>query len=392
MPLLTHKTFKYRLYPNKTQAAKFDEWLWLNRELYNAALEERIEAWKRQRKSIGLFDQQKAIPEIRAARPEFYGIPVIVMRATLQRLDRAFQAFFRRLKMGGTPGFPRFQGRGRFNSFTYQQVGHQPSFENSRVVLSMVGDVKIRLHRPLEGTVKTITVSREGTHWYICFNCVLEVAEPEPTPATAIGIDLGLEKFATFSTGEQVPNPRFLRRSEARLKAEQQKLSRCKNGSNRRKKQRGVVTAIHRKIRHQRDDFLHKLSRRLVDEYGTVVLEDLTPANMSKRPKVKPTEDGTGYEHNGAAAKSGLNKSINDAGWAMFKQMCVVKAEWAGRRVLLVNPRYTSQTCSGCGQIRKKDLSERWHSCECGTELDRDHNAAINILRLGVSQRLVITA
>lgn len=379
------KTFKYRLYPNKTQEAQLDQWLMLNRELYNAALEERREAYKRAGKSLNYIHQTGELAAVREARPEFYAIPITVLRGTLKRLDLAFQAFFRRVKAGQTPGFPRFQGKGRFNSFQYREIKGVLHFQNKRVTLPMFGEVKIRLHRPLEGTAKTITVSREGAHWYVCFSCVVEVPEPAPAPATAVGIDLGLEKFAVLSTGEQITNPRFLRRSEARLKAEQQKLSRCKRGSNRRKVQRAVVAAIHRKVRNQRSDFLHKLSRRLVDEYGTVVLEDLATANLSKRPKAKPTEDGTGYEHNGAAAKAGLNKSIMDAGWSQFQSLMTCKAEWAGRHVLFVKPHYTSQTCSGCGQIRKKPLSERWHSCECGCELDRDHNAAINILRLGHS-------
>jgi IS605 OrfB family transposase len=162
----------------------------------------------------------------------------------------------------------------------------------------------------------------------------------------------------------------------------QQALARKKRGSHRRKKALKLVASAHRKVRNQRADFLHKHSRQLVGDYGLLVFEELQPANMSKRPKPKQDENGT-YVPNGAAAKGGLNKSIGDAGWAMFQQFCLYKAASAGREVLFVNPQYTSQICSGCGTIKKKELSERWHSCECGTELDRDHNAAINILALG---------
>ena len=173
-----------------------------------------------------------------------------------------------------------------------------------------------------------------------------------------------------------------MRKAEQRLAHLQQALSRKKRGSHHRRKAAGQVAKAHRKVANQRGDFLHKQSRKLVNAYGTMVFEALQPAHMSKRPKPKQDENGK-YLPNGAAAKGGLNKSIVDAGWGIFQQFCTYKAANAGRDVLFVNPNSTSQVCSGCGQVRKKDLSERWHSCECGTELDRDHNAALNILALG---------
>jgi putative transposase len=380
------KTFKYRLYPNKAETARLEEWLTLNRELYNAALEERREAYKRAGKTIGLYEQYHALPEVREGRPEFYGIPVVVLRGTLHRLDRAYQAFFRRVKTGQAPGFPRFQGRNRFDSLTYEQVNTHITVSHKRIHLPVFGDVKVVLHRPWQGTIKQITIRRDGEQWYVCLSCVVVQDDPVPADLPAVGIDLGLEKFAVLSTGEQIANPRFLRKAEAKLTATHQHLSRCKRGSNRRHKAKRALHNITRKVRNQRADFCHKQARRLVDTYGTLVLEDLAPANLSRRPKPKPSEDGTGFEHNGAAQKAGLNKSINDAGWTLFRELCTVKAAWARQRVILVPPAYTSQVCSGCGVIRKKELSERWHSCECGTELDRDHNAALNILRLGLNQ------
>jgi putative transposase len=190
--------------------------------------------------------------------------------------------------------------------------------------------------------------------------------------------------FATLSDGTTIENPRSYRKAEKKVARLQQSLSRKKRGSHRRKEAVKQVAKAHRKIRNQRLDFLHKQSRKLVDTYGTMVFEELQPATMSKRPRPKQDENGT-YLPNGAAAKGELNKSIVDAGWAMFQQFCTYKAANAGRHVLFVNPRYTSQVCSGCGQVRKKELSERWHSCACGCELDRDHNAALNILALGRS-------
>jgi len=208
---------------------------------------------------------------------------------------------------------------------------------DNRVCLSKIGAIKVKLHRTIKGTIKTCTIKREGDHWYVVFACEVE-RMPLPENHEAVGIDLGLLHFATLSTGETIENPRYYR----------------------------------------------KASKQLVNRYGTIVFEELQPANMSKRPKPKQDENGK-YLPNGAAAKGGLNKSIVDAGWAMFQQFCLYKAANAGREVLFVTPNYTSQFCSGCGQVKKKDLSERWHSCECGCSLDRDHNAALNILRLGRS-------
>ena len=200
----------------------------------------------------------------------------------------------------------------------------------------------------------------------------------------AIGIDLGLLHFATLSTGETIENPRFFRNAQADLARKQHKLSRCKRGSHRRTKAKQQVRKAHRKVRNQRQDFLHKQSRHLVNTYHVLVFEDLAPANMSRAPKSKQDENGV-YLPNGAAAKGGLNKSILDAGWGQFVSLCTYEAEEAGTvQVITVDPKYTSQVCSGCGTLRKKDLSERWHSCACGTELDRDHNAARNILAKGL--------
>ncbi len=195
--------------------------------------------------------------------------------------------------------------------------------------------------------------------------------------------------FATLSTGETIENPRFFRQGEKKREQLQQSLAKKKRGSHRRQKAVQKVAKAHRKIRNQRADFLHKESRKLVNAYGVIVFEELQPCTMSRRAKPKQDENGT-YLPNGGSAKSGLNKSINDAGWGQFVQYCTYKAEDAGRAVVQVNPRYTSQVCSGCGTVKKKTLEKRWHSCACGTELDRDHNAALNILRLGSNQQLAM--
>ena len=246
-----------------------------------------------------------------------------------------------------------------------------------------IGSIKIKLHREIKGTIKTCTIKREGECWYVVFACEVE-QEPLEVCEEAVGVDLGLLHFATLSDGSTIENPRYYRKGEKKLERLQQALARKQRGSTRRKKAIKQVAEAHRKVANQRRDFLHKASHSLVHSYGLMVFEELQPTNMSKRPKPKQDEQGN-FVPNGAAAKGGLNKSIVDAGWAMFQQFCIYKAANAGRDVLFVNPKCTSQICSGCGQVRKKELSERWHSCECGTELDRDHNAALNILALGRS-------
>jgi putative transposase len=373
------KTFKYRLYPTRKQCDALQFTLDRNRELYNAALQERREAYRMSRVSISYNMQSAQLPEIKEIRPEYKEIHSQVLQDTLRRVDKAFKSFFRRLKNGEKPGYPRFQGYTRYDSFTYPQAGF--SIEDGKLALSKIGHVKIKLHRPIQGTVKTCTVKREGDHWYVCFSCEV-VTEKLPLSYEDVGIDLGITHFAACSDGTFIDNPRYYRHAEKKLKKLQESLSRKKRGSNRRKKAVKAVARAHRKVRNQRKDFHHKESRKLVNKYQVIVFEDLAPANLSRAPKPKQDETGK-YLPNGASAKGGLNKSILDAGWNAFTEQVKSKAANAGRVVLFVNPKYTSQTCSGCGQIRKKDLSERWHSCECGTELDRDTNAAINILRLG---------
>jgi len=382
---MARKAFKYRLYPTKQQEQKLFWTLARCRELYNAALSERKDAYRMAGKSISYYEQKRDLPEIKKEiREEYQDIHSQVLQDVLLRLKKAFDTFFRRVANGEEPGYPRFQGRNRYDSFTYPQGGYSLTHDN-RVSLSKIGSIKIKLHREIEGTIKTCTIKHEAGQWYVIFSCEVE---PEPLPVSndTVGIDLGLLHFATLSTGETIENPRYFRKGEKKLAMLQQALARKKRGSHRRKKAVKQVGKAHRKIRNQRADFLHKESRTLVNAYGTIVFEEVQPANMSRRAKPKQDENGT-YLPNGGRAKSGLNKSIVDAGWGMFQRYCTYKAANADRKVLFVNPRHTSQVCSGCGTVKKKELSERWHSCECGTELDRDHNAAMNILRLGRSQR-----
>lgn len=382
------KAFKYRLYPTRKQVATLQWILDRCRELYNAALQERKEAYLYVGKSITCYEQINDLPEIKELREEYCAIHSQVLQDTLRRVDKAFKAFFVRCKRGATPGFPRFQGRNRYDSFTYPQDGFRLTHEN-RLTLSKIGSIKVKLHRELQGKVKTCTLKREGDCWYVVFSCEVET-EKLPVSDEDVGIDLGVLHLATLSDGRTIDNPRHYRKAEKKLQKLQQALARKKRGSHRRQKAVKAVGKAHWKVRNQRQDFFQKESRKLVNRYQVMVFEDLQAANLLKRPKPKQDVETGAYLPNGASAKGGLNKSISDAGWAMFVSMCTYKAECAGRTVLQVNPRYTSQICSGCGIVRKKTLEERWHSCDCGTELDRDVNAALNILRLGRSLQLTM--
>lgn len=398
------KTFKYRLYPKPEVEHKLVWILARCREVYNAGLMERRDAYnfhvkqhpnyydqdtrKRLTKelTVNYSSQQNDLPQIKAElREEYQEIAAHALQDVLNRLEKAFQAFFRRVATGSTPGYPRFKSQYRYNSFTYPD-GAGWKFDGTYLHLTKIGSVKVKLHRKLEGKVKTVTIKREVDEWYVTFSC--EVDKPPQLPASYedVGIDLGVTHLATLSNGEMLEHPRYYRKAQKVLAKRQQALDRKKQGSHRRKKAGKALAQAHRKIARQRRDAHHKASKKIVARYQMIVFEDIQIGNLAKRPKPKKGEKPGEYLPNGASAKGGLNKSILDAGWGMFVSMCKVKAASAGRCVMLVDPRFTSQVCSGCGQVRKKDLTERWHICDCGSELDRDINAAINILARGKQQ------
>ncbi len=397
------KAYKYRLYANKATTDKLQWVLDRCRELYNAALSERKEAWRMAGESIDYYKQKRDLVEIKESiRPEYQDIASHVLQDVILRVKRAYDNFFRRVKNGETPGYPRFQGRNRYDSFTYpdgagwkldavMRPADKKGVVSVKLHLSKLGTVKLHLHRNMGGTIKTLAIKREGEHWYAVFTC--EIGKPDALPVSYedVGIDLGVTHFAALSNGEFIDNPRHYRKAEKHLKKVQEALSRKKRGSHRRNKAVQAVAKAHRRIRNQRQDFLHKQSRLLVNRYQIIAFEDLQVANLLKRPKPKQDEETGQYLPNGAAAKAGLNKSISDAGWSQCVQLCIYKAAWAGRTLVQIDPRYTSQICSGCGAVVKKELDERWHSCECGCEFDRDTNAAINILRAAYQQLSVGT-
>lgn len=281
----------------------------------------------------------------------------------LARLDHAFQAFFRRIKAGERPGYPRLKGKGRYDSFTYPQLGFV--LKDGRLQISKIGALKIRLHREIVGTIKTLTLRRTSTgKWFACFAVECEPPTAEPLPAS-VGVDVGLRYFATLSTGKQIDNPRFFRPDERALAKAQRRLSAVPKGTPARTKRRKVVSRIHERMATRRHNFAHQESRKLINVFGLIVFEALRIRNMLK-------------QHT-------LAKSIADAAWSQLVQYTTYKAAEAGGRVLLVDPRHTSQDCFSCGHRVEKSLAERIHRCpSCGLVLDRDHNAALNILALGL--------
>ena len=357
------RAYKYRIYPSHAQEAILERWLALCCELYNAALQERRDAYNIRHKSISYRNQQDQLPEIKETRLELNTIHSQVLQDVLRRLDKAFDAFFRRIKAGEKPGYPRFRSRSRYDSFTFSQSGF--AIESNKLKLSKIGKVKIKLHRPIEGKIKTLTITRNSTgKWYACLVAEVE-AQPVALSTDRVGIDMGLKTFATLSTGEEIANPRFFRVEQKRLAKAQRKLSAAKKGSAERRKQRKVVAHVHERITNKRRDFAHQESRKLVNRFGVIVFENLNISGMLKNHC--------------------LAKSIADAAWSQLVNFTQYKAENAGRKCIQVNPRNTSQMCSGCGDIVEKSLSVRVHNCVgCGLTLDRDHNAAINILTLGL--------
>jgi putative transposase len=359
------KSYRYRIYPTKAQRSILNQSLELCRQIYNDTLGLRKAAWEKEDKSISLYETNSILVTWKAKRPELKQVYSQVLQNVQVRVDLALKAFFRRVKAGEEPGYPRFKGRGRYDSITYKQFGVE--INNGKLHLAKIGDIKIKLHSPIEGKIKTCTIRKMPTgKWFACFSVEIEdIPLPPWKDGSVVGIDVGLESFATLSNGEKIANPRIFREEEKELARVQRKLSKTPKGTSERKAALKVVERIHERITNRRNDFANQISRQLVNRFGVIVFEDLDVHNMLKN-------------HH-------LAKSISDVAWNMLVKATESKAAYAGSKVVLVDPRNTSQICSRCGLIVKKDLSERVHSCsECGLSMDRDLNAAINILRLGM--------
>jgi putative transposase len=312
------KTYKYKLKPTPEQERAFERVEWLCCRLSNVALEQRLTLWKQCGVSRSRYEQEAELKAIRAEVPEYAAIHAHVLQSVLARLDKAFQAFFRRLHAGQAPGSPCFHGRDRYNSFTSKEFGNGARLDIGFLVLSKFGRVAVRWSRPLEGTAKTVTIGREADGWYVCFSCAEVPMQPLPVTRQETGIDLGLESFATLADGTTIHNPRCDRKAERRLKSTQRRVARRKQGIKRRRKAVKLLAKAHLQVKRQRQDFQHKAALHLVHQFDTIYHEDLQTANMVKN-------------HH-------LARSISDAGWSQFLNILSAKAAYAGRRVVAVPP------------------------------------------------------
>ncbi|MGW3599278.1 RNA-guided endonuclease InsQ/TnpB family protein [Streptomyces sp. NPDC005167] len=396
------RAYKFLMRPTARQVVALGEMLRDHCSLYNAALQERRDAYRHvSRTTIRYGLQSGQLKDIRAFDPEHQGRwSFSSQQATLRRLDKAFAAFFRRVAAGLVPGYPRFREVNWFDTVEFPKDGDGCRWDStphdpvSRVRLQGVGHVKVNQHRPVVGKVKTVSVKREGRKWFV----VLTVEQqPEPLPATGsmVGIDLGIASFLTDSRGAHIPNPRHAHKAAARLQAAQQALScfpRRKAKDRTRNHQRAVekVAALHGKVRRQRLDHAHKTALALVRAHDFIAHEDLEIRNMSKAPAPKPDPEVPGsFLPNGATAEARLNRSIADAGWGVFFAILRAKAESAGREVMAVDPRNTSRRCPECGHTAKENrpTQEKFHCVSCGHQAPADTVGALNVLRAGLVRR-----
>lgn len=359
------KSFLFRAIINNQTEDNCNRWLDICHDVYNSALNQRIDRFKETGKSLSCYDQSKQLPSIKKKFPEIKTVNSQTLQDVLERLDKTYKAFFRRVKNGENPGFPRYKNSNSYNSFTLKQTGYK--LEGRYLYITNVGRFKLFLSRPIEGIIKTVTIRRMPTgKWFVAFSCDNVPAKQFPNTNKEVGIDVGIKSFCVDSEGGIVDNPKFLRESEKLLRRRYRKLSRRKKGSKRRNKARILVAIAHEKIVNQRKNFLHKVANKYIENFQTIYIEDLKIQNMVKN------------RH--------LSKSISDSSWGTFFQFLSYKVENTGRKVVKVNPNGTSQRCSQCGEKVQKSLAVRIHCCpSCGLKIDRDLNASINLLHDGQS-------
>lgn len=368
------KAFRYRLSPTKAQTALLETTLVLCQRLYNGMLEERKGAYTKAGKTISAYDQMKSLPEVKEALPEYQGVNAQVLQDVAKRLEKAYKGFFRRLKAGQKAGFPRFRGRDRYDSFTYPQPSQNSvTADGKHVYLPKIGNVRIKLHRPFAGKLKTLAVKREGSEWYAVLTCEVPRAEPLPPTNSSVGIDVGVTWFFVTSDGEHCENHKLFQASSKKLRVAQRSFARKpKKHSNRRKKAGARVAKLYRKTARQRLQLHHEEAKKLVVAHDFICHEDLNVKGLGQ---------------------GNLSKQIHDVGWGQFFQILAFKAEWAGKRVVAVDPRFTSQRCRVCGHTERGNRASQAHfKClSCGHTENADVNAAKNILAQGlrfVAQRV----
>ena len=388
------RAYKFQLRPTVGQAQALGEMLRDHCSLYNGALEDRKGAYADRSVAVTYGQQSAQLKEIRAFDPERHGRwSFSSQQATLRRLDMAMGAFFRRMRSGETPGYPRFKPVARFGTVTFPRDGDgcrwdsQPGHADTRVRFQGVGHVRVNRHRPIEGVVKTISVTREGRRWYVVLACDRVPAKPLPATGSAVGIDVGVANFLADSNGGFVANPRYAKVSAGRLATAQRRLAafprtKAKDRTRRHRAAVEKVRTLHAKVRRQRLDFHHKTALDLVRAHDVIAHEDLSIASMVRAPKPKPDpEHPGGFLSNGAAAKAGLNASIYDAGWGGFLSIVTAKAASAGRIMIPVDPRNTSKTCPACGHVSAENRPDQptFRCVVCGYADHADTVGAINV-------------
>lgn len=361
------RAFKYRLWTNANQERELSIAIETHRRLYNDMLAQRIAAWECDRVSVSFAYQCRYLTTLRDGHPYLSRVNRGASESTLRRLDGAYGNFFRRVQSESAKvGFPRFKGKDRFNGFTYPHYGNGVKLIQNRLRLQNIGTIRVNLHRPVEGAIKTVSIKREADKWYAVFSCDLGAIDVSKSANPPIGVDVGLEAFATLSTGERIDNPRYLKAELPELRRRQRSLSRAKRGGKNRRKAVKRVAKLHARVANLRRHHHHQTALSLTRRFGFIAVESLSVQGMLKSRR--------------------FSRSISDAGWSGFKNILISKAEKAGVEVVEVNARGTSQVCSGCGQEVKKDLWQRWHECDCGLSIHRDENAARNVLARGLAR------
>ena len=361
------RAFKFRLYTTRNQERELGIMLETHRHLYNACLEQRKTAWETEKKSIHYAVQSAWFTGAKKTNAYFRRINHSSAQATMRRLEKSFSNFFRRIKEGNqAPGYPRFKGRDYFDSVEFPAYGDGINLVEGKLRVQHVGTVRIKLHRRIEGQIKTVTLKREAEKWYAVFSCEL-TTRVKPNGKPPVGIDVGLESFLTTSEGEQEPNPRYLKEDLPELRRRQRSASRKKKGGKNRRKQVRRVRKLHVRVRNKRREHHHQVALKLVRRYGFIAAERLRVSNMLKNRR--------------------LARAIQDAGWGQFLSILRDKAERDGSAYVGVDAQGTSQECSGCGKEVPKTLSERQHACpHCGLSLHRDHNSALVILKRALAR------
>jgi putative transposase len=361
------RAFKFRLFTNANQERELGIMLETHRRLYNLCLEQRRDLYRQHKHAVRYIDQSAEFKDLRSDNTYFARLNFSSAQATMRRLDKSFVAFFRRVNAGQKPGYPRFKARDRFDSIEFPTYGDGIRLNDNRLRVQHVGVIRCKIHRPVEGIVKTATLKREGDKWFVVLSCDLGDVHVEPSILPAVGIDIGLENFLTTSDGEVVENPRFLKKELPALRRAQRAVSRKKKGGVNRCKATKVVRVLHAHVANQRREHHHKTALNLIRCYGLIAVESLNIRGMVRNHR--------------------LSRAIADAAWGGFLMVLGHKAERAGVTVMAVNARGTSQQCSACGEEVRKNLSVRQHVCpHCGLSLHRDENAARNILARGLDQ------